>query len=177
MVLRTSVPENSFDFCSFTCWTNIDMVALPCSYKLGFVPGLRITPDANMSLHLSVVMCLFYTIATLSQGECCCLDWSCLNTVMQHVSWGRAVLASSHTKLFFQLKFLSAHWVHRAGDRPCWNERDSIKAVTYSTERGFFVSAELLCFERKGLCFLRTDAEQLLTSVKSCMSWTFATSK
>lgn len=38
------------------------------------------------------------------------------------------------------------------------------------------MSAQLLCFEGKGLCFLRRDAEQLLPSVKSCNSQTFATS-
>lgn len=44
-------------------------------------------------------------------------------------------------------------------------------------ERGFFsLIAQLPCFEIKGFCFLKADAEQLLTEVKSCMSWTFASS-
>lgn len=56
------------------------------------------------------------------------------------VLWGRAVLANSHAKLFFKLKFSSAHWVNRAVERPCWNDRDSIKAVTYTYWKVFFFS-------------------------------------
>lgn len=45
------------------------------------------------------------------------------------------------------------------------------------TERFFFfLSAQPHRFKIKGLCFLRTDAEQVLAEVKSCMSWTFASS-
>ena len=99
------------------------------------------------------------------------------NTMMWHVSRGRAVLANSHAKLFFQFKFSPAHCDHKAVERPCWNDRDSIKAVTYTCWKGFFFpSAWLPCLEIKGLCFLRTDAEQLLREVKSSISWAFASS-
>lgn len=71
---------------------------------------LYLIQDTNTSLHLNEAMWLFYAIATLARtNEMLPFQLILSNTTVWRVSWGRAVLASSHTKLFFQLKFSSAH--------------------------------------------------------------------